>query len=63
MITRKQMFVLNSFIASPQGRACCYAYTASCLSCAEGKSEEDYCQEYPETLGCERVNNQGGMIT
>ena len=54
---------MNLFIASPQGRACCYAYTASCLSCAEGKSEEDYCQEYPETLGCERVNNQGAIIT
>jgi len=53
------IFIANISQASPQGRACCYAYTASCLSCAEGKSEEDYCQEYPETLGCERVNNQG----
>jgi len=34
------------------GQACCYAETAQCLSCTFGMTEEEFCLEYPETIGC-----------
>jgi len=33
------------------------ALTASCLACADNISEEQYCQEYPETAGCETADD------
>jgi len=33
-------------------RACCRAANAQCLSCVEGVSEEVYCDEHPDTVGC-----------
>lgn len=41
--------------ANPQGRNCCYALNANCLACHKGRSKEDYCQEFPETLGCDAL--------
>ena len=39
--------------AKPQEvRACCYALTASCLACSAGKTEEEYCRDFPNTVGC-----------
>lgn len=34
-------------------KACCRGMTVKCLSCASGLSEEEYCEEHPETPGCE----------
>lgn len=28
--------------------------TASCLACADGVTPEDYCQDHPKTVGCDR---------
>jgi len=47
--------------AIPQGRACCYALTADCLACSAGLSKTDYCRDFPETLGCGRIANQGAF--
>ena len=33
-------------------RACCYALTAECLSCAAGMEIEEYCKQNPNTRGC-----------
>merc|ERR1712196_47527 len=33
---------------------CCRAFTAECLSCAAGLSEEEYCKKNPSTGGCEK---------
>ena len=33
-------------------RACCYALTAECLSCAAGMELEEYCEQNPEKSGC-----------
>merc|ERR1719192_2416298 len=33
-------------------RECCRAMTAQCLSCSFGMTEEEFCVEYPETIGC-----------
>ena len=46
-------------LGSPQRKACCYALTSSCLSCAAGVSEKEYCQDFPETLGCQKTLPQG----
>ncbi len=32
---------------------CCDAMIASCLACSAGQEIEDYCENYPETTGCE----------
>ena len=34
-------------------RACCYALTAECLSCAAGMNLDDYCKHNPDIVGCE----------
>jgi len=47
---------------SPQRKACCYALTSSCLSCAAGVSEKEYCQDFPETLGCQKTLPQDGFF-
>ena len=39
--------------------ACCYAATANCLACQDGKSVADYCQENPDTEGCASVQKRG----
>ena len=31
---------------------CCKAMTASCLSCASGKTIDRYCSDEPDTIGC-----------
>ena len=34
-------------------RRCCKAYTAKCLSCSTGKSENEICRKQPNVVGCE----------
>jgi len=36
-------------------RACCRAYTASCMACAAGITVKHYCAEKPDTSGCKSV--------
>jgi hypothetical protein len=31
---------------------CCEAMLASCLACADGVSEDDYCEAHPAQFGC-----------
>ena len=50
-------------LGSPQRKACCYALTSSCLSCAAGVSEKEYCQDFPETLGCQKTLPQGKKLS
>jgi len=33
-------------------QACCKALIASCLSCTQNMTEEEYCAEHPDTVGC-----------
>ena len=35
------------------------ALTANCLSCAAGVSQKEYCQDFPNTLGCQNKLGQG----
>ena len=37
---------------SDQDRACCRAFSADCLSCAEGITIDEYCAKEPDTIGC-----------
>lgn len=37
----------------PEPVACCRALTAECLACTEGVSVDEYCENNPETVGCE----------
>jgi len=54
------VFIVNcEFVqGSPQRKACCYALTANCLSCAAGVSQKEYCQDFPNTLGCQNKLGQ-----
>ncbi|MCF7798390.1 hypothetical protein K9M74_00645 [Candidatus Woesearchaeota archaeon] len=38
--------------------ACCLAMTPDCLACSAGMTTHKYCQENPQTEGCERFLNQ-----
>ena len=33
-------------------RACCYAFTAECLSCTAGMELKEYCKQNPDISGC-----------
>ena len=47
-------FFTESSDNSPNpNRACCYANTAECLSCAAGMSVEEYCRRNPRVVGCD----------
>jgi len=35
---------------------CCLAMTASCLSCSEGVTVNEYCEKKPQTFGCPTTN-------
>ena len=37
---------------SDRDRACCRAFSADCLSCAEGITIDEYCSNAPDTVGC-----------
>jgi len=37
------------------GTPCCKAMNADCLACSAGMSVADYCNSYPETIGCDRT--------
>lgn len=38
--------------AEPEAQVCCKALIASCLSCVQNVTEEEYCAENPDTVGC-----------
>jgi len=38
--------------------ACCMAMTADCLACAEGVDVAEYCEDNPETAGCEETEEE-----
>lgn len=38
-----------------RGKGCCLALNVQCLSCAEGITEEEYCDKYPTTMGCPTI--------
>ena len=44
----------DSFCENPEPETpvCCRALIASCLSCTQNMTEEEYCAENPETVGC-----------
>merc|ERR1711970_1501029 len=53
--------LLGLLLLSTQAQAlsvvCCDGFTAECLSCAAGLSEEEYCNRNPSTSGCEKYRN------
>lgn len=42
-------------VAEEEAVACCMAMTADCLACAEGVEIAEYCEENPDTAGCEEM--------
>lgn len=40
---------------------CCQAMTASCLACQANMTIEEYCEENPETAGCEELNEEADL--
>merc|ERR1711887_214472 len=62
--TKQHLFVgllLGLLLLSTQAQAlsvvCCDGFTAECLSCEQGLSEEDYCSSTPYASGCEKYRN------
>merc|ERR1711959_454891 len=62
--TKQHLFVgllLGVIVLSTQAQAfsvvCCDGFTAECLSCEQGLSEEEYCNRNPSTAGCEKYGN------
>merc|ERR1712087_1040034 len=62
--TKQHLFVgllLGVIVLSTQAQAfsvvCCDGFTAECLSCEQGLSEEEYCKRNPSTAGCEKYGN------
>merc|ERR1711885_17327 len=62
--TKQHLFVgllLGLILLSTQAQAfsvvCCDGFTAECLSCEQGLSEEEYCKRTPYTSGCEKYRN------
>ena len=47
-----QLYKFISASALNTERACCYALTAECLSCAAGMELDQYCEQNPEISGC-----------
>merc|ERR1711908_148525 len=61
--TKQRLFVgllLGVIVLSTQAQAfsvvCCDGFTADCLSCEQGISEEEYCKKNPSTGGCAKYN-------
>jgi len=42
----------------PEETLCCEAIIASCLSCAEGLTVDEYCKSNPDVAGCESHSRQ-----
>ena len=38
-------------------QVCCRANNATCISCQEGMTVEEFCKTDPRTLGCENIGN------
>merc|ERR1711885_73339 len=62
--TKQHLFVellLGLILLSTQAQAfsvvCCDGFTAECLSCEQGLSEEEYCRKTPYASGCEKYRN------
>merc|ERR1711907_590037 len=54
--------LLGLLLLSTQAQAlsvvCCDGFTAECLSCEQGLSEEEYCSSTPYASGCEKYGNR-----
>ena len=46
-----QLIIVNE--SNTKRTACCYAFTAECLSCAAGITIEEYCKKNLGVIGCE----------
>eukprot|EP00493_Phyllostaurus_siculus_P028047 UN28395 len=49
------MVEVKFLLHGTDGTPCCKAMNADCLACSAGMSVADYCDSYPETIGCDRT--------